>query len=69
MFRPADLVLISKADLLPHPHFDLSAFLRDLDAVNPGVGRILASAATGEGVDEWCSWSTERAGAWMDPAP
>ena len=63
MFRSADLVLVNKVDLLPHLHFDLEKFLRTLDAVNPGVERILTSAATGRGVDEWCSWLTERAGA------
>lgn len=60
MFRPADLVLVNEVDLLPHLHLDLEGFLRNLDAVNPGVERILTSAATGE--DEWCSWLTERAG-------
>ena len=63
MFRSADLVLVNKVDLLPHLHFDLEKFLSNLDAVNPGVERILTSAATGSGVGEWCSWLTERAGA------
>lgn len=60
MFRAADLVLINKVDLLPYVDFDLPLFLRHLDAVNPGVPRILLSARTGEGVDEWCSWLLER---------
>lgn len=55
MFRPADLVLVNKVDLLPHLHFDLEKFLRNLEAVNPGVERIVTSATTGRGVDEWCS--------------
>ena len=62
MFRSADLVLVNKVDLLPH-HFDLEGFLRNPDAVNPGVERIPTGAATGEGVDERCPWLTERAGA------
>src|SRR4028118_1271447 len=62
MFRSADLVLVNKVDLLPHLNFDLGKFLRNLDAVTPGVERILTSAATGGGVDEWCSWLSERAG-------
>jgi|SRR3712207_1225492 len=41
MFRPADLVLVSKADLLPH--FDLEASLRDLDAGVHGVALYAAS--------------------------
>ena len=51
-----------EADLLPHLHFDLDKFLRNLEAVNPGVRHILTSAATGRGVDEWCEWLAERRG-------
>jgi hydrogenase nickel incorporation protein HypB len=60
MFRTADLVLINKADLLEHLDFDLEEFLDNLDAVNPGVRRVLTSARTGQGVDEWCDWLGQR---------
>jgi hydrogenase nickel incorporation protein HypB len=60
MFRSADLVLINKLDLLAYLDFDLDKFLRNLDAVNPGVERILTSAKTGQGVEEWCSWLEAR---------
>lgn len=60
MFRAADLVLINKADLLAHLDFDLSLFLRRIDAVNPGVPRILTSARTGVGIDQWCDWLQSR---------
>jgi hydrogenase nickel incorporation protein HypB len=60
MFRSADLVLVNKVDLLQHLEFDLEQFLGNLDAVNPGVGRILTSARTGQGVDEWCEWLGQR---------
>ncbi len=56
MFRSADLVLVNKVDLLEHLDFDLEQFLGNLEAVNPGVERMLVSARTGHGVDEWCSW-------------
>jgi hydrogenase nickel incorporation protein HypB len=56
MFRLADLVLVNKVDLLEYLDFDLEQFLGNLEAVNPGVNRILTSARTGQGVDEWCSW-------------
>jgi hydrogenase nickel incorporation protein HypB len=58
MFRTCELVLINKIDLLPHLDFDLDAFLRHLDAVNPGVPRMLVSARTGEGVEAWRDWLT-----------
>ncbi|MGB3635783.1 MAG: hydrogenase nickel incorporation protein HypB [Rubrobacteraceae bacterium] len=60
MFRSADLVLINKVDLLEHLDFDLEQFLGYLDAVNPGVQRILTSARTGQGVEEWCDWLMKR---------
>jgi hydrogenase nickel incorporation protein HypB len=56
MFRAVDLVLVSKIDLLPHLEFDLDRYLGNLDAVHPGVPRILVSARTGEGIDAWRDW-------------
>jgi hydrogenase nickel incorporation protein HypB len=60
MFRTSDLVLINKMDLVPHLGFDLPALLRNLDAVNPGVPRLLLSARTGQGIEEWCAWLMAR---------
>jgi hydrogenase nickel incorporation protein HypB len=60
MFRACELVLINKIDLLPHLDFDLDRFLYHLDAVNPGVERILTSARTGEGIEEWRRWLVAR---------
>jgi hydrogenase nickel incorporation protein HypB len=56
MFRTCELVLVNKIDLLDHVDFDLDKYLYNLDAVNPGVERLLVSAHTGEGVDEWRQW-------------
>jgi hydrogenase nickel incorporation protein HypB len=58
MFRAAEVVVVNKIDLLPHLDFDLDRFLSNLQAVNPAVHVILASARTGEGVEEWCAWLT-----------
>jgi hydrogenase nickel incorporation protein HypB len=60
MFRACELVVINKIDLLPHVDFDLDRFLYHLDAVNPGVERILTSAKTGEGIEEWRRWLVAR---------
>jgi hydrogenase nickel incorporation protein HypB len=56
MFRTCELVLINKIDLLEHLDFDLDKFLHHLDAVHPGVERMLVSARTGEGVDGFRDW-------------
>jgi len=62
MFRACELVVINKADLLPHLAFDLEMLLRNIDSVNPGVRCIVTSARTGEGIEEWREWLTEVAG-------
>jgi len=56
MFRTCDLVLVNKIDLLPHLDFDVDKLLYNLDAVHPGLERMLVSARTGEGVAEWADW-------------
>ena len=56
MFRACELILVNKIDLLPHVDFDMDRFDYHLDAVNPGVPRMLVSARTGEDVDAWRSW-------------
>ncbi len=62
MFRAVDVVVVNKIDLLPHLDVDLECILDNVRAVNPQARVILASARTGQGVDEWCGWltSTER---------
>jgi len=56
MFRAAEVIVVNKIDLLPHLDFDLDLFLSNVKAVNHSAQVILASARTGEGVDEWCAW-------------
>jgi len=59
MFRTCELVLVNKIDLLPHLEFDMERFLHHLDAVHPGVPRMLVSARTGEGIDAFREWLLE----------
>ena len=61
MFRTADVVVVNKIDLLPHLRFDLAAFRRNLDQVNPTATVIELSAETGEGLDAWLEWLTTTA--------
>jgi hydrogenase nickel incorporation protein HypB len=61
MFRTSELVVVNKADLLPHLDFDLDQFFENLDAVNPGARRMVVSARTGEGVGAFRDWLLEVA--------
>jgi hydrogenase nickel incorporation protein HypB len=66
MFRACDLVLVNKIDLLPHLEIDLEKLLANIEAVHPGVERMLVSARTGEGVDafrDWLAHAASRVGA------
>ncbi len=57
MFRKADLVLLTKIDLLPAlPDFDRIAVERALAHVMPEPRLIAVSARTGAGIDEWIQW-------------
>jgi hydrogenase nickel incorporation protein HypB len=61
MFRKADLVVLTKADLLPHlPQVRLSAFQDAIARVMPSPKMILTSATTGEGIDEWIAWLRDQ---------
>jgi hydrogenase nickel incorporation protein HypB len=63
MFRKADLVLLTKVDLLPHLEFRVEAVLDALARVMPKPEVIRVSARKGEGVGEWLSWLGGRRAA------
>jgi hydrogenase nickel incorporation protein HypB len=57
MFHKADLVLISKIDLLPHlPDISLDRIVDALRQVMPDPKVIAVSARTGAGINEWIEW-------------
>jgi hydrogenase nickel incorporation protein HypB len=61
MFRKADLVLITKTDLIPHlPGFDMEKLIENLGRVMPGPRVIAVSAVTGKGLPLWLEWLEER---------
>jgi hydrogenase nickel incorporation protein HypB len=68
MFRACELVLVNKIDLLPHLDFDLDRFHANLDAVHPAVERLLVSAHTGEGVEDWRRWLAAAGARQPQPA-
>jgi hydrogenase nickel incorporation protein HypB len=56
MFRIADVVVISKIDLVPYLDFDLDAFSANLARVNPNCRVFQLSAKSGEGIEAWLRW-------------
>ena len=61
MFGKADLVLLTKIDLLPHlPRVRVDAIVDALGRVMPEPAMIPVSAETGEGIDRWVAWLRAR---------
>ncbi len=69
MFQKADLVLLTKVDLIPHLDFDLNAVEDGLARVMPGAKMLKVSAKTGEGIDAWLHWLEERRPAAVERPP
>jgi hydrogenase nickel incorporation protein HypB len=60
MFRQADLVLVTKVDLLPYLDFDTGRFTADVARLSPHAKLIELSAVSGAGLAQWYDWLTER---------
>jgi len=56
MFRAADLMILSKTDLLPYLDFDVEAAIAMARQVRPNLEVICLSTKTGEGMDQWLAW-------------
>ncbi len=61
MFAAADLMLLTKADLLPHLDFDVAACLDAARKVNPRLEVLQVSSKSGEGLDAFYAWIDARA--------
>jgi hydrogenase nickel incorporation protein HypB len=60
IFIDADAVIINKMDLLPHVDFDIAAFRRSIEGLNPKAEVFQVSCKTDEGIEKWCSWVLEQ---------
>ncbi|HTS98861.1 MAG TPA: hydrogenase nickel incorporation protein HypB [Streptosporangiaceae bacterium] len=60
MFRRADLVVVSKTDLLPYVDFDSKRHAADVRRTSPDALMLQLSAATGAGMQEWYDWLRRR---------
>jgi hydrogenase nickel incorporation protein HypB len=71
MFRCADLVVVTKLDLLPLlPEFRLDLLRENLARVMPEPACIALSAKGGEGLDAWLGWLCDaHAAAGAQPLP
>ena len=65
IFTDADVVIINKMDLLPYVDFDIAAFRRSIEGLNPGVQIFEVSCKSGAGIENWCSWLSNELKQWL----
>lgn len=56
MFRAADLMILTKTDLLPYVPFDAERAEENARRVNPKIRTMRVSAVSGEGMEKWLAW-------------
>jgi hydrogenase nickel incorporation protein HypB len=69
MFKTADLVLVTKVDLVPHLDVDLAKIRDSIARVMPSAKILEVSARTGQGMDEWKAWLEGLRGSMKRRAP
>ena len=62
-FAAADLMILSKIDLLPHVDFDVDRCVGHARAINPAIEVLQLSARTGAGMAGWLGWVAHAANA------
>ncbi len=60
MFLTSELMLVSKADLLPYVAFSVEAVTLDARDINPDLEVITISALKGAGLEDWCDWLVKK---------
>lgn len=60
MFARADLIVVSKTDLLPHLDFDCQRFAEHARRIQPRVELLFVSARSGDHLDDWLKWLTTQ---------
>jgi len=68
MFHAADLMVLTKIDLLPHVSFDVKHCVDFARRINSGLEVLEVSATTGAGLDDWYAWVEARRPALASPA-
>ncbi len=60
LFQPADAILLNKVDLIGVIDFNPATVRDDLSRINTRAPLIEMSAKTGDGLEGWIAWITER---------
>jgi hydrogenase nickel incorporation protein HypB len=60
VFRKAELLILTKIDLLPHVPFQLEAARENAREIHPDIDILEVSSTSGVGIDAWMKWLLDR---------
>lgn len=60
MFQVCDVLIINKIDCVKMFDFNFDALMNRAALVNPKMKIFQVSAKTGEGIEAWCDWLSEK---------
>jgi hydrogenase nickel incorporation protein HypB len=60
MFLTSELLLVSKADLLPYVPFSIDAVTKDATDVNADIEVLTIASINGQGMQQWCQWLIKK---------
>lgn len=60
MFRCADLMLVTKTDLLPYVDFDLSKCMEYARRIKPNIEILTLSTVNRDGLNDWYNWLKQK---------
>ncbi len=60
IYRGLDVLIINKTDLLPYIDFNMDYFRQGVEILNPGLTTFAVSCKTGQGIDAWAKWISQR---------
>jgi hydrogenase nickel incorporation protein HypB len=60
IYRGLEILIINKIDLQPYVEFKMDYFRNGVEMLNPGLITFPVSCRTGEGIDQWIDWLTQK---------
>jgi len=60
MFRSADLMIITKTDLLPYVEFDMDRCIENANRIKPNIETITLTSKNNNGIDAWYQWLEKK---------
>ncbi len=69
MFRTSQILVLSKADLLPYVPFSIDRAVEDARLIQPALRTVSVAARQGTGIEDWCRLLVDERDALLEANP